>query len=116
MSTSDLKKYEKKKKEIKNEVFKYLRKRKGQWISEEKIKKDLDLDFDFVDVDEALSGEVWSIGSRIESKSAKVPKDGYYERIEFFKFKPFWKSIRIVASLLLLFLLIGLLIFHIYIN
>ncbi|PTD93590.1 hypothetical protein C9439_05920 [archaeon SCG-AAA382B04] len=114
MSTKDLKKYEKKKTEIKNKVLEYIKEKNGDWVSEVEIEEELDCDFDFVGVDEALTGEFWSVRSKIQSKAAKVKKDGYYEWTEFYRIKPKRKSTRFWSALILLIVLVIVILFHLH--
>ncbi len=114
MSVEQLKKFEKKKKELKEKVLNYLKERKGNWVSEEQIKENIDFDFEFIGIDEALTGEFWSVRKKIESKAAKVKRDGYYEWIEFYRYKSFFKSTRFWSLFLVVLIVLGVIIFHLY--
>lgn len=116
MSVDDLREYNEKKKEIKNKVMNYIKNKEGEWVSEREIEEELDCDFDFVGVDEALTGEFWSVRKNIESKAAKVKKDGYYDWVEFYRIKPRKKRTRFWSAVVLLIILIIVVIFHIHLS
>lgn len=114
MSVEDLKKYEKKKKEVKDKILRHIKEKNGDWVSEEQIKKELDCDFSLVGVDEALTGEFWSVRKKIESKAAKVEKDGYSEWVEFYRLKPYRKTTRFWSILVLIVVILTVILFHLY--
>lgn len=114
MSVDELKEYEEQKEKTKNQIIEFLRENPEEWVSEKVIKNNLDIDFNYIEIDEALTGEYWSVRKRIENKSAKIKKDGYYEWVDFYRYKPFVKSRRFWVIILLAIVILIVITFHLF--